>query len=161
MISFTFGVQLPFYAKFLGDGVLFLWNTQDLDPYDIANVVKTLNNICDNYCSNFLPKIRKVVSRPPTKLRCGIARGQIISVGHDRDFVGPCINVAARLQKTGQFSFAFSKRGFALDRGFGSWKDTYTLIRIPIRGVGDEELVFVKTSEYDSLPEKEKLKLSP
>ena len=50
------------------------------------------------------------MSRVPLKLRCGIARGQIMSIGDASLFVGPCINVAARLQKLGKFSLPFKKR---------------------------------------------------
>jgi hypothetical protein len=154
--------QLPFFAKFLGDGVLFLWDTRDLDPWDMGNVVISLENICGKYQRFFLPMIRKRVSKPPIKLRCGIARGQIISIGDEEDFVGPCINVASRLQKIGQFSFAFSKRGFTLDRGFAnSHKTRFTMIKIAIRGVGDEELVFVQTAEYMTLSKEERESLLP
>jgi class 3 adenylate cyclase len=110
--------HFPFFAKFLGDGVLFLWDTRNMQAGCIGNIVMSLQDVCREYEETFLPKIKKLVSKPPIKLRCGIARGQILSIGNGNDFVGPCINVAARLQKIGQFSFAFSKRGFNLERYF-------------------------------------------
>ena len=153
--------ELPFFAKFLGDGVLFLWNTRDLSMVKIGNIVISLRVICDQYRKSFLPKIKKAVVRPPSNLRCGIARGQIISVGDGKDFVGPCINVASRLQKIGQFSFAMPKRGFNLNKCFtDSWhRDNFILIKTSIRGVGDEELVFVGKDEFDLLTDKEKSEL--
>lgn len=146
---------LPFYAKFLGDGVLFLWDTKNFDLGDVGNVVVSLFNICLDYKESFLPQIKQKVSKPPLKLRCGIARGQIISIGEEKDFIGPCINAAARLQKLGQFSFAFSRRGFNLERNFNErWKDSFVLIKSSIRGVGDEELLYVHRDEFRVLPAK-------
>jgi hypothetical protein len=154
--------QLPFFAKFLGDGVLFLWSTEELDQGDLGNVVISLRSICSKYSSNFLPPIRKTVSKPPKRLRCGIARGQIISIGDQKDFVGPCINVASRLQKIGQFSFAFSKRGFKLEKCFDeSYQKQFLLIKESIRGVGDEELLYVNKAEFDGLSEEEQRRLLP
>jgi hypothetical protein len=152
----------PFFAKFLGDGVLFLWDTRKFDPYDYANVVVSLLTICNTYTQDFLPQIKKRVSKPPVRLRCGIARGQVISIGEENDFVGPCINVAARLQKLGQFSFAFSKRGFNVERYFHEgWKDHFVLIKSQIRGVGDEELLYVLKTEYQQLSAGVKKELLP
>jgi hypothetical protein len=153
--------QLPFFAKFLGDGVLFLWSTEELDQDDLGNVVISLRNICLKYNSSFLPAIRKTITKPPKRLRCGIARGQIISIGDQRDFVGPCINVASRLQKIGQFSFAFSKRGFRTEWFHKDFQNEFLLIKEAIRGVGDEELLYVNKAEFDLLPEKDKARLLP
>ena len=154
--------HLPFYAKFLGDGVLFIWDTRNIEHYNLGNIVISLLDICKDYEQSFLPEIRKSVSKPPIKLRCGIARGQIISVGDGRDFVGPCINVAARLQKIGQFSFAFSKRGFNFDKCFNdTGRSFFTLVRSSIRGVGDEELYYVRKDDFESLPDEDKDNLLP
>jgi class 3 adenylate cyclase len=149
--------QLPFFAKFMGDGVLFLWDTRYQGYGGIGNTVLALHDICDKYTTSFLPMIRQRVIKPPLKLRCGIARGQIISIGEGRDFVGPCINAASRLQKIGPFSFAFSKRGFNLQRNFHEKKQSnFILVKSPIRGIGEEELFFVRKKEFDALPDEDK-----
>ena len=148
---------LPFFAKFLGDGVLFLWDTKKLTAAEMGNLVVSLKNICLHYRNKFLPKAKLEVSKSPSKLRCGIARGQIISVGDGRDYVGACINVASRLQKLGQLSFAFSKRGFQLEKCFSkSYQEKFILAKASIRGIGEEELIFIDKSEYDKLEEKER-----
>jgi class 3 adenylate cyclase len=158
----TLWCKLPFYAKFLGDGVLFLWDMRDFDLDVLGNIVDGLSCICENYTQAFLPHVKKSVSRAPAKLRCGIARGRVISIGAGRDFVGPCINVAARLQKLGQFSFAFSKRGFDLDKHFSEdCRKLFVLIKSPIRGVGDEEFMFVLEREFKRLSPGERKKLRP
>lgn len=88
--------DLPFLAKFSGDGVLFLWDTENMDEVEICNVVVSLENICQGY-GKFYTQIKKVVVEPPNALRCGIARGSVFSVGNGKDYVGPCINIASRL----------------------------------------------------------------
>lgn len=81
--------NLPFYAKFLGDGILFLWNTNSCGGFSgLCNIVIQLYNLTDEYKSEFIPIISKSVVKPPKLLRCGIARGQIISIGNGQDFVG-------------------------------------------------------------------------
>ena len=113
--------NLPFFAKFLGDGILFLWDTGEIMyQADISNIVFILHEINCAYATDFLPDIKKHVSKPPPKLRGGVARGQVISVGDGNDYVGSCINIAARLQKLGQLSFAISRRGF--DQAPNRWK---------------------------------------
>jgi class 3 adenylate cyclase len=154
--------RLPFFAKFMGDGVLFLWNTEALDALSIGNIVDILRCVCEEYVEKFLPDIRKSVAKAPGRLRCGIARGRIISIGDGRDFVGPSINVAARIQKLDQFSFVFSKRGFDLDKYFTlPVRKRFVLITSPIRGVGDEELLFALRKEFNKLSQAEKVSLRP
>lgn len=149
--------HLPFFSKFMGDGVLFLWDTSSLEQEELGNLVVSLHNVCDKYVKKFIPEIKKQVSKPPCRLRCGIARGQVVSVGDGYDFVGSCINVSSRIQKLGHFSFAFSRRGFTLDRCFSpSMAKLYELIKTQIRGVGDEELVFVSRKELEALTPEER-----
>lgn len=69
--------EFPFLSKYLGDGVLFLWETEELDDIAILNIVISMKNICRNYTTDFFKKISKKIISPPTKLRCGISRGAI------------------------------------------------------------------------------------
>jgi class 3 adenylate cyclase len=103
--------DLPFLSKYLGDDVMFLWDTDKMTGDSIRNVVISMFEICEHYRTRFLKKISKDIISPPSKLRCGIARGAIYSVGIGNDFVGPCINMSARLQKLNSLSFGFSRRG--------------------------------------------------
>ena len=64
--------SLPFLAKFLGDGVLFLWDTKNMGGAEICNVVTSLWEICGNYAREFYPVIRKIVVQPPRVFRCGL-----------------------------------------------------------------------------------------
>ena len=153
----TLRADLPFLAKFLGDGVLFLWDTELMGPTEMGNVVISLSNICQNYRGRFYPNIRKVVVDPPHSVRCGIARGKVFSVGNGEDYVGPCINIASRLQKLSLLTFCISRRGFDFQSCMSKERyDDYALKSVPLRGIGDEELVWVIKEEFNKLPTEEK-----
>jgi class 3 adenylate cyclase len=148
--------RLPFFAKFLGDGLLFLWDTVGMTRTEMSILIISVQNVLDEYRDTFLPKIKKCVSSPPPALRCGIARGQIIAVGNGEDFVGPCINIASRLQRLGSLSFAVSRRGMAFqDTDNDFWKD-FQVKRVGLPGIGENELVYVRKKEFTALTAAEK-----
>jgi class 3 adenylate cyclase len=100
--------SLPFYAKFLGDGLLFLWDTEfSGGESGTLNIVDRLFRLTKSYRTNLLPELRKHVSKPPQRVRCGIARGQVMTVGDGEDFVGSCLNIASRLQKLSSHPLPF------------------------------------------------------
>jgi len=149
--------ELPFLAKFLGDGVLFLWDTENMNRTEICNVVVMLSDICDRYVKTFYSDIRKAVVEPPNILRCGIARGKVFSVGNGEDYVGPCINIASRLQKLSLLTFCVSRTGFDFEKDMH--KDVVPLFvvkSVSLPGIGENELVYVLKKEFDKLPDKEK-----
>ena len=147
--------ELPFLAKFMGDGVLFLWDTEGMDEETILNIIVSISEICTVYETDFYPEIRKKVAAPPTRLRCGIARGTIYSVGNGNDYVGPCINMSARLQKLHSLSLCFSRRGLNPEVN-DDINDFFQTMKVKIRGIGDDELVCVLKHEYETLSEEEK-----
>lgn len=147
--------ELPFLSKFMGDGILFLWNTEGLSNIKIRNIVVSMYEICKKYKTDFYKKISKKVVSPPSKLRCGIARGAIYSVGNGNDFVGPCINMSARLQKLNSLSFCFSRRG--LNPEGNEYLDGLVITKkTDIRGIGSDELVCILKTEYDKLAKADK-----
>jgi class 3 adenylate cyclase len=147
--------DLPFLAKFLGDGILFLWNTRNMNETLICNIIATLYNICYEYRHQFYPEIKMAVDKPPTTLRCGLARGRVFSVGNGQDYIGHCINTASRLQKLSLLTFCFPHRGFNIQ---GYMRENYRRLfiqkSVSIRGVGENELVWVLEEEFNKLPEK-------
>lgn len=165
--QFILWFELPFFAKFLGDGVLFLWDAGSLTPEAKWNIVRSLEAICIDYERDFLAQIEGEFTSPPGRLRCGVARGQVTSIGNEQDFVGLCINVAARLQKLEgvqqgvHFSFAFTKKGFPLQSSDESFGEHFRLIKIPLRGVEKEELVYVPKAEYNALTKEDQKRFSP
>jgi hypothetical protein len=105
--------HLPIFGKFLGDGVLLLWDVTSITRESRRNIVQAFDVICSDYEKVFLKQIKGSFTRPPSKLRCGMAQGQVTSIANGQDYTGLCINIASRLQKLGEgaFSFAFAKGG--------------------------------------------------
>ena len=152
---------LPFFAKFMGDGVLLLWKTPDGTMVggdrDIGNILVLSHNICRAFSDEFLLAINARVPAPPQRLRCGIARGNIIVIGGGKDFVGPCINIASRLQKLGKLSFAVHRTGIDPDKCLEEpWRERYVLMKTFIRGIAERQLVLLDQIEFNALPESEK-----
>ena len=146
----------PFLSKFLGDGLLFLWDVEKVDEIEITNIVSAMFDICENYEAEFYPKISQKLTDVPKKLRCGIARGAMYSVGNGEDFVGPCINMSARLQKLHSLRFCFSRRGINPDTMEDSFKKMFIVKKVDIRGIGENELVCVLKDEFNKLPVEQK-----
>jgi len=154
--------HLPIFGKFLGDGVLLLWDVTDISSEARRNIVQCFDLICNEYVRVFLKTIRGIFTRPPSRLRCGIAQGQVTSIADAKDYTGLCINIASRLQKLegGAFSFAFTKKGLADETG-PDWYQEFTLIKLPIRGMAKEELIYVLRKEFRSLAKKRRRQLRP
>jgi hypothetical protein len=150
--------SLPFLSKFMGDGLLFLWDTSELSEQEIVNIVVSMRVICRKYTSEFVTQIDYNINDAPQKLRCGIARGFIYSVGNGNDFVGPCINVSSRLQKFNSLSFCFSRRGIDPKDMHASLHNTYLTKKVDIRGIGETELICILKSEFEKLNTEEKKK---
>jgi len=149
--------EFPILAKFLGDGLLLLWNAQTLTEAKICRLIAILYDICYAYKHEFYPKMKMVVNKPPNVLRCGVARGKVFSVGNGKDYVGHCINNATRLSQVGNLSFCFPHSGFQVQEHMPvEYSDLFVPKYVSIRGVGDHELVWVVKEEFNRLPEKHK-----
>ena len=121
----------------------------------ICSIATTLYDICSAYRRQFYPEIKKAVVNPPSVLRCGIARGRVFSVGNGRDYVGHCINTASRLQKLSLLTFCFSRRGFDVQQHMREdYRQKFVDKCVTIRGIGENELIWVIKEEFDRLPEK-------
>ena len=111
-----------------------------------------MRHICAKYVNEFLPTLRDKIVEPPPRLRCGLARGTVFSVGNGEDYVGSCINMAARLEKLPGISFCFNRRGFDLDENF-----YFAVVKeVSIRGIGEHELVCVSRKEVEGLSPKDR-----
>src|SRR5438105_699717 len=152
--------RLPFFAKFMGDGVMFLWDTKDLPRGSLTNIPMIANIISESYKRDFAPQMSREFSDVPRKLRVGVARGRVFAVGGGSDYVGPCINIASRLQKIGStIRFCMAKRGWSADEVIvdENNREIFVLKSVPIRGIGETELVYIERKEYDQLPVDEKV----
>ncbi len=150
--------DFPFMSKYLGDGLLFLWDTRDMKKDVLKmNIISMMMTICLKYEQDFVTKHLKGIADPPKKLRCGIASGMIHSVGNGGDYVGACINMSARLQKLSLLSFCFLRRGMDPDLLSDSVKPLFITKKVQIRGT-KEELVCILEHEFNRLPDSEKVK---
>jgi hypothetical protein len=99
---------LPIHRKFLGDGALYIWNLTTGSAEGSAPFVKFLINrlwnlqssfnLVNNSCSDDIP-----VTDLPKSIRFGVAKGTIHELSvkgrQNKEYIGFCINLAARLQK--------------------------------------------------------------
>jgi class 3 adenylate cyclase len=145
---------LPFFVKFMGDGLLVLWDVTRSDDNARRNIIVTAREICLRYQREFYPRIEAVVTEPPPVLRCGLARGTVFSVGNRNDFVGSCINMASRLQKLPGITFAFNRRGIKTDDADAAdfFRHEIVVKRTSVRGIGDKELVCIPAFEFEAMP---------
>jgi class 3 adenylate cyclase len=149
---------LPFFTKFMGDGLLVIWSSRGLSQAAMRNVIASAWSICKKYHHEFLPSLKSRVSEPPSRLRVGLARGTVYSVGEGNDYVGSCINMASRLQKLPGIGFAFNRRGFDLedDRTTSFFTDHIITREVAVRGIGEGELVCILRSEYEKMKSSDK-----
>lgn len=153
----AFWADFPQLVKFLGDGVLLVWDTHRMEEDAICRLVTMLHGVCRSYRQEFYPRVSRVVNKPPTVLRCGIARGKVFTIGNGKDFVGHCLNNASRLSHLDYLTFCFPHRGFPVrDYLPAAALRPFVPKYVSIRGVGDNELVWVVREEFDRLPEKER-----
>jgi len=142
----------PFFCKFMGDGLLLLWDAENLNAIPMHNIIGICATICSKYKKEFIKTTSKTMAYLPARLRCGIARGDVYGVGNGSDFVGPCINLASRLQKLGPLSFVVSKRGFDFNEHLDeSMTKLFTLQSAVVRGIGNQELIYILTEELPLL----------
>jgi class 3 adenylate cyclase len=148
---------LPFFAKFMGDGVLFLWDTEDMNDTRICNVVIQMDGISAEYEHSFLPQIKERVTSVPKSLKCAVARGHVCSVGSREDYVGQCINLASRLQKESGLRFCCWKIGIDMEKGMRkAAREWYTSKILEIRGISREELVIIGKEDFEGALEEVK-----
>ena len=150
--------DLPFLTKFMGDGLLILWDTENMGVIAQHNLIISLVEICCKYESEFYPMMKKKVVDTPSRLRCGVAKGTVFSVGNGDDYVGSCINMAARLEKLNGLRFAFARRGFDPETQWDqATLDNWLLKSISIRGIGEHELIYTRKKDFESLSKEDKM----
>jgi class 3 adenylate cyclase len=151
----TLWTGLPIMVKFLGDGLLVLWDAQKMTEEQICQLAGTLHKVCCAYRTEFYPRISMAVNKPPATLRCGVARGKVYGIGNDKEYVGHCINNATRLSRLSFLTFCFPHRGFQVREHMpAQFRQVFVPKYVSIPGVGDNELVWVVSEEYSRLPEK-------
>jgi class 3 adenylate cyclase len=144
---------LPVMVKFLGDGLILLWDARKMSEEQICRLAGALYTVCQAYRAEFYPQISTAVNKPPSVLRCGVARGKVFGIGNDKEYVGHCINNASRLSHLGSLTFCFPHRGFQVREHMpAEYRRIFAPKSVSIRGVGENELVWVVKEEFDNLP---------
>jgi class 3 adenylate cyclase len=150
-------VELPVLVKFLGDGLLLIWEAHRMTEAQICRLAATLYEICYAYRREFYPRMSMAVNKPPRILRCGVARGKVFGIGGGKDYVGHCINNASRLSHIRPLTFCFPHRGFQVREHMPvEYLNLFIPKYVSIRGVGDNELVWVAKREFEVLSEKDR-----
>jgi class 3 adenylate cyclase len=156
--STHYWAELPVLVKFLGDGLLVVWNAHRMNDEQICRLAATLYNICYAYQQDFYPQIKMGVNKPPSILRCGLARGKVFSIGNGSDYIGHCINNASRLSNLAPLTFCFPRRGFLIQEYLSpEYVQLFVPKYVSIHGVGEDELIWVVKQEFDNLTEKQKM----
>jgi class 3 adenylate cyclase len=144
--------ELPMMVKFLGDGLLVLWNARRMGEDQVCRIAAGLFDITRAYRRDFYPRMSMAVDKPPAVLRCGVARGKVFSVGGGRDYVGHCMNHASRLAHLG-LSFCFPHRGFQIREHLPpQYLQLFAPRMVSVRGVGENDLVWVVKEELERMP---------
>ncbi len=150
----------PIHEKFLGDGALYIWRlpADEQAAHDLIadlsvrmwNLQHAFDRILDG-CAEDIP-----VRELPPAIRFGIARGNVyeLTAGGEADpeFMGPCINLASRLQKyCPELRFTASAR-VDLQKSFLTQMSFKKVVATQLRSF-PRETVIVDEDEYANLPE--------
>jgi len=151
---------LPIHRKFLGDGALYIWTPSKTSEEFSTNFLGYLSNRLWNLQKE-LPQINKAcadqipVFELPKAIRFGISRGTIYELTIEgskvKEYIGICINLAARLQKyCSGLNFIASARVGLPSKSLT--KHGYIkVLATKIKGFPNE-IVIVDKDEYQSLP---------
>lgn len=158
----------PGYWKFLGDGVLLVWEAER-DQINSGTTSYALMNACWNmvsgktsYCKTFLPEFIKQVGKRwscdyPPHLLVSLSVGHAMKYGSDQyscEYIAECINIASRLIKfnSGLHFTAHSD----LIIGPEPKRDGYLEKSIEIRGINRRVAIYVDEDEFIGLEDKTK-----
>jgi len=153
----------PTQVKFMGDGALYLW-TRPLDNSDfkldfvlfLMNRLATLKQDFEKvveFCSDEVQAFNV-----PERIRFGFARGivyelsgQILAAQAQKEYVGPCINLASRLQNyCPELGFIASAR-LAISKSVLDEHGYMIVSAKKIRGFQPEKVIVIR-EEYEQLP---------
>ncbi len=159
--------ELPFFSKFLGDGVLLLWNAdgtrlasgakdsqvsgEENAQTMVCNVIACMLSILEDYEDFRQALSHKTGASVPERLRCGVAKGMVFSIGGGNDYVGPCINISARLEKFRTLPFACAADGINLKYFHPEYQSKLVRKKVDIRGINDAELIYLRQSDFDQM----------
>lgn len=157
---------LPSMRKFLGDGMLYIWEDDNVktltNSYLKIDLINRLWNI-QKYFSKINQKLYEEIpiGDLPKTVKFGIAQGTLYRLNEkegDEDYIGPCINLASRLVKyCPDINFICSAR---LDLAKKDLEE-YNYLRIIARELRsfENEIVIIDRKDYQSLTEEDRERL--
>jgi len=160
----------PGYWKFMGDGVLLVWEAER-DQMNSGTTGFALMNACWNmvhgetsYGTTFLPEFIKWVAKRwpcdyPQHLRVSLSVGHAVKYGseqHSCEYTAECINIASRLIKFNPGLYFTAHSDLVL--GPEPERFGYLEKSIQIRGINKRVAIYVDTDEFNGLLNKDKTK---
>jgi class 3 adenylate cyclase len=153
----------PIHRKFLGDGILYLWNYDDFTQAQVIELVdrvwilkRSFSTICEK-ASLILPVIDF-----PKRIRFGIAAGMVYKLSYknrnEEEYIGYSINLVSRLQSYSRdIGFIVSNRLDISDKTITKHGYKKCMAK-KIRGFPNE-IVIVDKHDYYTLDEKTRMEL--
>lgn len=159
--------QVPSLRKFLGDGMLYVW--EDSEDRLISGSLTLKNNLINrlwNLQNNFSEINKKLrdnvpVGDQPQTVKFGIAQGSIFKLEETDgtvDYIGPCINLASRLVKyCPEINFIASAR-LNLTKEVLDRDGYFKIIAKELRSF-ENEIVIIDKTDYEEVSAVDKKRL--
>lgn len=159
----------PKYSKFLGDGVLLIWETEEQQP--LRGVLKVeLMNFCwtmvrgqkESYEKEFLPEVLRKI-RPiqtceyPKHLRVSLSLGDAKKYvqGKSSEYISECINVASRIIKYNPELYFIAHSDLFTNEEDLRGKYVQKLLT-QVKGINKPIYVYIDKDDFDGLTHKRK-----
>lgn len=156
----------PRLSKFLGDGVLYVWETEEGKTEQIA---LDLMNFCwnitrsktDKYEESFRRQFIRQLGKKwdceyPKHLRASLATGFAVKYtrrNHPPEYVSECINIASRLYGIHPELYFVAHSDLFLDDEIKTAAN-YVEKRIKIKGIDKQIAIFIDKDDFDALTDK-------
>lgn len=156
----------PSLRKFLGDGMLYVWEDDDKKiASDSAIRINLLNSLWNIHAQidTINKKIREnmPVADLPADIKFGLAQGSIYKLTENDgtiDYIGPCINLASRLVKyCPDMSIIASTRLRIYKEDIEAFK--YKKVIAKVLRSFEKEIVIVDKNDYDNMVKEERERL--
>lgn len=156
----------PSLRKFLGDGVLYVWEDDENKNLSKSNFKIALINrlwnlqnsieLINDMILSYMP-----VADLPTNVKFGLAQGSVYKLTENDDsvdYIGPCINLASRLVKyCAGINFIASTR-LRVSKEYISKYNYIRIIAKELRSF-EKEIVIIDKNDYERLSDDEKERL--
>ncbi len=161
-------IPRPQLSKFLGDGVLYVWETQEGQTEQIAldlmNFYWNMTQGGSRYEIDFLPQFISQLGKRwdceyPEHLRASITTGFAVKYtrkNHPPEYVAECINIASRLCGIHPELYFIAHSDLVLDTEFMTTAEYVEklLKRDSVKGIDKQIAVFIDEDDFNSLSDK-------